>query len=137
MAKETIENLLWVKQMHFPEEPLDWDRLLDKFAQSSYFSFVDTFQERMRFLFMCGMPSCLEALPFKIWHDHIRNLFEWRFDNSTILHGIREKLAHFEGEFPILKEATITLELALWKLRMTVNKNIHQKVLRLPGESQN
>ena len=42
-VKETIENLLCVKQMHFPEEPLDWDRLLDKFAQSSYFSFVDTF----------------------------------------------------------------------------------------------
>ena len=70
---------------------------------------------------MCVMSSRLEALPFK-WHDHIRNLFEWRFDNSTILHGIREKLAHFEGEFPKLKEATITLELTLWKLRTAVKR---------------
>jgi hypothetical protein len=33
--KECIENLLRVKQMHFPEQPLDWGYLLDKFAQHS------------------------------------------------------------------------------------------------------
>ena len=33
--KESIENLLQVRQMHFPEQPLDWDLLLDKFSSSS------------------------------------------------------------------------------------------------------
>jgi hypothetical protein len=33
--KERIENLLCVKQMHFPEQPIDWEYLLDKFAQPS------------------------------------------------------------------------------------------------------
>ena len=31
--KESIENLLHVKQMHFPEQPIDWGYLLDEFAK--------------------------------------------------------------------------------------------------------
>jgi len=70
----------------------------------------------MHFLFMCGMLDCVEALAFNIWwRDHITNtihtaVFEWRLDNSTILLGIRDKLAHFEDEFPKLKEATTIVE---------------------------
>jgi len=30
--KESIENLLHVKQMHLPEQPIDWDHLLDKLS---------------------------------------------------------------------------------------------------------
>jgi len=34
--------------MHFPEQPLDWDHLLDEFANSSTFSFGGLlFQERI------------------------------------------------------------------------------------------
>jgi len=59
--------------------------------------------------------DCVEALAFNIWRDHITNtihtaVFEWRLDNSTILLGIRDKLAHFEDEFPKLKEATTIVE---------------------------
>ena len=32
--KESIENLLCVKQMHFPSQPIDWEHLLDEFASS-------------------------------------------------------------------------------------------------------
>jgi hypothetical protein len=78
---------------------------------------------------MCGMLDCVEALAFNIWRDHITNtihtaVFEWRLVNSTILLGIRDKLAHFEDEFPKLKEAT-----PLWKVAMTVNENIHQDLM--------
>ena len=31
--KESIENLLHVKQMHFPDQTIDWDHLLDEFVQ--------------------------------------------------------------------------------------------------------
>ena len=65
----------------------------------------------------------------KYWVRVRRGKALWlQLDNSTILHGIQEKLAHFEGEFPKLNEATITLELAQWKLGMTENKNIHQEL---------
>jgi hypothetical protein len=127
--KESIENLLSVKQTHFPEQSIDWGYLLDKFAQPSLASFNGApFQECMQFLFMCGMSERVEALPFKVWRDHITNMirtavFEWMRDNLGILRSIQSKLAHFEDELPKLKEATTMLELALWKVRMTVKSH--------------
>jgi hypothetical protein len=124
--KENIENLLHVKQMFFPEQSIDWEYLLDEFAVRSDLCFQSPFQERMRFLFICGMSDHMEALPFKVWRDHISHMirtavFEWRRDNSGILRSIREKLAHFEVELPKLKEVTTILELAMWKVRMHEN----------------
>jgi hypothetical protein len=122
--KERIENLLHVKQMHFPEQPIDWDHLLDEFVKPSYYSFSGApFQERMQFLFMCGMSLRVEALAFKVWRDCIANMFhtaafEYNMDNTVILRWIRTRIAHFEDELPKLKETTSILELALWKLRM-------------------
>jgi hypothetical protein len=40
--KENIENLLCVKQMHFPKQPIDWVYLLDKFSKPSHSLFVWT-----------------------------------------------------------------------------------------------
>jgi len=127
--KERIEILLRVRQMYFPEQPLNWEYLLDKIAVRCVSDIpMDgaPFQERMQFLFWCGMSDRMEALPFKVWRDHISHMirtavFEWRRDNSGILRSIREKLAHFEDELPKLKEASSILELALWKVRMAVN----------------
>ena len=124
--KERIENLLCVKQMHFPEQLIDWEYLLDEFVDPSELCFESTFTERMQFLFICGMSERMEALPFKVWRDHISHMicsavFEWRRDNSGILRSIREKFAHFEDELPKLKEATSILELAMWKVRMLKN----------------
>jgi hypothetical protein len=124
--KENIKNMLWMKQMHFPEQPIDWDHLLDEFARPSQLILRSTFIERMQFLFMCGMSERVDALPFKIWRDHITNMiqnanYKWREDNRPILRRIQEKLAYFEDELPKLKEATTMLELALWKMKMSEN----------------
>jgi hypothetical protein len=121
--KESIENLLCVKQMQFPDQPLDWEYLLDEFVKPSDHSFGVPFRERMRFLVMCGMSDRVEALTFKVWRDYIKSMvytayFKHCRDNSAFLHQIREKLAHFEEELPKLKEITTILELAFWKLRM-------------------
>jgi hypothetical protein len=123
--KESIENLLCVRRMHFPEQRLDWEYLLDEFAQpSNLHSFGGLPNlERLKFLFMCGMSNRVESLAFKVWRDHITNMihtavFEYDEDNSVILREIRDKIAHFEDEFPKLKEATTILELALWKMKM-------------------
>jgi hypothetical protein len=143
--KESIENLLHVKQMHFPEQPIDWGYLLDQFAASHRFCFRVPFQERMRFLFMCGMSERVEALPFKVWRDHITSLihtaaFVYDEDNTVILREIQDKLAHFECEFPKLKEATSILELALWKTRLDdnclkENTTQHQKKIKVDETS--
>ena len=42
--KDSIENLLRVKQRHFPEQPLDWGYLLDEFASNVHISFRSTFK---------------------------------------------------------------------------------------------
>jgi hypothetical protein len=91
--KESIENLLSVKQMHFPEQPIDWEYLLEEFSSSSHHSFYVPFRERMQYLVMCGMSERLEALAFKFWRDHIIDMihtanFLHNIDNSDILHRI-------------------------------------------------
>jgi hypothetical protein len=42
--------------------------------------------------------------------------------NFHIIQGIRAKVAHFEDKLPKLKEITVVLELALWKLKMNEYK---------------
>jgi hypothetical protein len=129
--KENIENMLQMKQLHFPEQTIDWEYLLNKFAEPSPVSFDGVpFQERMRFLFIWGMSSRVEALAFQVWRDYITNMiqtanFQFNTDNTVILRRIQAKVAHFEDEYPRLKEITTILELALWKLRM--NEHIPQE----------
>jgi hypothetical protein len=133
--KENIENLLRVKQMHFPEQPIDWNHLLDGFSSSTLHSFWNSFQERMHFLVTCGMSDRVEALAFKVWRDCISNMIQSSNflyggeDNSNILHRIQDNLVFFEDELPKLKEATTMLELALWKKRIN-DTNHQQKMAR-------
>jgi hypothetical protein len=133
--KESMENLLQVRQMHFPEQPIDWEFLLDKFAarvERSEICFEATFTERMQYLFMCGLSSRVEVLPFQVWRDCIYNMiqtsnFKLFGDNLVILRIIRSRIAYFEDELLKFEEATTILELALWKVRMTVNETFHQE----------
>ena len=121
--KESINNLLWVKQMHFPDQPIDWEHLLGNFANPTRFCFDSTFKEHMQFLVMCGMSSRVEALAFRVWRDYITIMihsadFKWGKRNFHIIQEIRARVTDFEDEYPKLKEITTILELALWKLRM-------------------
>jgi hypothetical protein len=140
--KECIERLLHVKQMHFPQQPIDWDHLLDVFVNpSTGFFHGIPLQERMQFLVMCGMTTHVEAVVFKIWRDCIISMIlTANFacnggDNRHILHRLRAKLAHFEDERDKLKHATTMLELALWKMRINDSSLIenatgHQKKIK-------
>jgi hypothetical protein len=126
--KERIENLLHVKQMHFPNQPIEWDHLLDSFTNynSSRFSCQALFKERLQFLIMCGMSSRVDTLAFKVWRESTLNMilaadFKWGDHNFHIIQGIRARVAHFEDEYLRLKDITSILELALWKLSMNEN----------------
>jgi hypothetical protein len=84
-----------VRQIHFPEQPINWDYLLNEFVNPALEFRLSKvlFQEQMHFLFMCGMSERVEALAFKIWRDNIRHLihtanFKWTGDNSVILRSI-------------------------------------------------
>jgi hypothetical protein len=131
-TKGSIENLLRVKQMHFPEQPLYWEYLLDRLPRLEVLDFSDggqLYQERMQFLSMCGLSSRIESLGIKIWRDDITNMihtanFSWRSNNLDIMRRIRYTLAHFEDELSKLKHITTILELALWKMKM--NEKSHQ-----------
>jgi hypothetical protein len=121
--------------MHFPEQQMDWEYLLDQFASSSRFSFQSDFIERLQFLVMCSMSDSVEALAFKVWRDHITNMnhaADFNLDNdnnSNIIRRIRAKVAHFEGELPKLKEITTILELALWKMRINQANKQEKRLL--------
>ena len=72
---------------------------------------------------MCGMSDRVEALAFKVWRDHSTDMihtanFQCNMDNTDILRRIQAKIAHFEDEYPRLKEITSIIELALWKSGM-------------------
>jgi hypothetical protein len=104
--KESIEQLLRVKQMHFPDQTINWDHLLNMLSQASDFSFKSFFKAKMQFLGMCGMAERVEALPFKVWRDCIFHMihaadFQWGESrvNLIILQRIRAKVAHFEDEY--------------------------------------
>jgi len=124
--KERIENL-HVKQMNFPEQPIDWEYLLDKFTQPSMFDMPGVvFKEQMQFL-SCAAYLTVESLAFTVWRYHITQMihaadFKQGDNNSDTLHSIQEKLAYFEDELPNLKEVTIIIEQALWKV-------IHQEFM--------
>ena len=80
------------------------------------------------------MLEPVEALPFKVWRNYITAMiqtanYKCNVDNSDMLHGIQEKLVHFEDKLPKLKEATTILELALWKKRINENSS-QQKTAR-------
>ena len=88
---------------------------------------------------MCSMSLRVEALAFKVWRERISNMiqtsnFLYNGDNSSILREIQDKIAHFEDELSKLKEATTILEIALWKVRMNIPKDVicrHQKKVRV------
>jgi hypothetical protein len=125
--KERIENLLHARQKHFPEQPIDWDYLLDNFANSFSFCTDENFRERMQFLTMCGMSDRVEALAFDVWRDYMAYVIhsaEFKHGdngNISIVRRILAKATHFDDKYIQLKEITTILELALWKLRINGN----------------
>ena len=137
--KGNMQNMLHVKQMHFPEQPIDWDHLLDVIAASYRFNTPASFQDIMPYLVMCGMSDCVDTLAFKVWRDYIKSMvysakFIHNGDNVHIVRRIQAriqaKVVYFEAKYYKLKEITTTLELALWKLRMNEKISLHEATPR-------
>ena len=73
--QERIENLLCVKQVHYPDQLIDWVYLLDFFAEPSNCNFHGApFQERMRYLVTCCLSSRVEAIGLRVLRDRAREM---------------------------------------------------------------
>lgn len=107
--RESIENLLCVKQMHFHEQPIDWEYLLDNFSNDSQdLTYPSLFAERMQFLYLNGLSLCLEALAFKIWWDHIKNMIKFAEFNYYNQSGNQNIISTIQEKTLILKQNTIS-----------------------------
>jgi len=112
IGRTDAPNLLQVKQIHFPDQSIDWEYLLDEFSSPSHehYSFGGLlFRKRMQLCLMYGMSTRVEALAFKVWRDYVTNMiqaatFDYSRDNLYIISRIQEKVAHFEDEPPKLKD---------------------------------
>ena len=145
-SKESIKYMLRVKQMHFPDQLLDWDHLLDEITNSVDIlnQTTQSITERIQFIVMCDMSTRVEAHAFKSWRENIISMihtanFKYKDrGNSRIIHRIQANVTHFEDEYPKLKEITTILELALWKMsKMSMNVKMaqHQKKMRTDESS--
>jgi len=129
--QESIENLLCVKQVHYPDQLIDWGYLLDLFAEPSNRNFDGApFQERMRYLVTCCLSSRVEAIGLRVLRDRAREMiYATRFNdyasNNFSIAQIQNNLYRIEDEICKLKEATTILELVLWKMRM--NEESHNE----------
>mmetsp|Transcript_27945 Transcript_27945/g.59601 ORF Transcript_27945/g.59601 Transcript_27945/m.59601 type:complete len:562 (-) Transcript_27945:143-1828(-) len=128
---DVIQNLLDVQQTSFPEQRIDWDELLDNLAGPAETFDHFASQETFRFLTNCGFSKRLHAIGVKKWRNDITNEIHsaesvYRFNNSAFLAKIRTVMANREDEYHKLKEATSTLELALWKAKINESNCICQ-----------
>jgi hypothetical protein len=115
--KESIYNLLCAKLMHFPEQLINWDHLLDVFSSYSCYSFrgdysgytyfPSFFRERMQFLVMCGLSTRVEALAFKVWRDHITNMIYFAEFKTTMKLTTSLSYKEYGQKLPIMKMNTL------------------------------
>ena len=102
-TKESIENLLHVRQFHFPEQTIDWEYLLNEFVKPSEFHCKRLFQERMHFLFTCGMSKVVALGNNLLYIRHIyllstlkKKLLEINLIIPLLSHSPNEKYIYYE-----------------------------------------
>jgi len=105
-------SLLNIHQEFIPD--LDWEAWIEELANHDQLSY-STF----RFLFRRGFTDRVNAIGLKQLRDDMMEVMKKpeSFGGSKVgwLNIVRSKLVKYEEEYNRLKEATATLELALWK----------------------
>lgn len=117
-----MRHTLDLKENSFPGQRLDWDSVLNVAAAITprgYAYAVETFQ----FLAMRSVASRVSAIGVKSWRDILENNMATVrkieiTPRKTIIFDLRYAVRCYEMAFQNLKEATTTLELALWKWKI-------------------
>ena len=121
----SIQNLLDLQKVSFPEQSFDWDKVLNTLA-----NIVDTgspaanasLKTIFQFLVKVSISTRVDAIGLKLWRDDMAEmmaeLIPSKQSKGDWLSDVKSKLSHYEAEYQQLKEATSTLELALWKTKL-------------------
>ena len=123
--ESSIHNLLDLQKLSFPAQKIDWDRVLNTLANvvdtgssAANASLKITFQ----ILVKVSISIRVDAIGLKQWRDDVDELMAepipCRQSKGDWLNDVKSKLSHYEAEYQKLKEATTTLELALWKMKL-------------------
>jgi hypothetical protein len=139
-ATSSIQMLLEVQQLFFPEQLIDWHTIIQKATTSATpVVLADVFV----FLAKISYSQRVDAISIKQWRDDMNKIEIEKLnliENGTIdkpirytiswtalpkrqgwFAGFNSKLAGYEARYQELKEATTLLELTLW--RNNINEN--------------
>ena len=137
---DIIQNLLCVYQTSFPEQGIDWDRVLDVLADPVEHHTPAARELTFRFLAREGLLVRVNAIGVKQWRNNLEreltreradlisiNELEYKvFNRFAFLVQTRNSLEYHEEEYRKLKESTSIIELALWKAKIN-EENLTQQ----------
>ena len=138
VPSQVLTNLLDTQKSHFPDQQIDLDNLLNYFARPSTSS-----RRRPSAIFKClrrcsisarvesiglkqlrkDIADMIEGIPHFTDHDNLLSTNTRRAHLDRIL----SMLAAYERDFQSLKEATTTLELALWRVKMNEDMGLRNQ----------
>jgi len=134
--KKVIQNLFQVQQESFPDQDIDWWRTFIK--EMPHMDIENVSQITFQAIVQCCISKRLNEIGLKLWRDDIHNHLEYAYSMNRKripwFNGMNSKLTQFETEYTKLKEATILLELAIWKNKMCVingNKKRYNKKAKI------
>lgn len=114
-----IQNLLKTQQRSFPDQYLDMQDVVMKLAESTtYSSMFNRICVRIatfRYLLEVSMFKRLDSLNVKRWREEMETSINKFPDISTLREGNAIRLYSKLVSYETLKEATMLLELVLWK----------------------
>ncbi|KAL7542975.1 hypothetical protein ACHAXR_012277 [Thalassiosira sp. AJA248-18] len=121
---KTVKNLLDMQRNSFPNQSIDWDKVLPKVLGKMEeigivcVDAVDDPAETYRFLLHFSISGRLNSIGVKQWRDMIMDEINCCPIGSVYRNFICFSLLDYETKYGELKEATSMLELVLWKKKI-------------------
>ena len=124
LHSELIQYLQEIHQRLFPDiNNADWQKVCEEFIKP----FNNPRDNKVfRFLVKCSVSERLNAIGVRKWRTDIQNLVYGlhlieHYNLTTDCDTVHSKLISYEQEYRQLKDATLLLELALWKSEIDQN----------------
>ena len=124
--ESSIQSLLNLQKVSFPAQKIDWDRVLNTVANTEPLHsnpiHDKPLKSTLRFLVKISISTRVDAIGLKLWRDDMSKMMTKQIplkqSKRVWLSDAKSKLSYYEDEYQQLKEATTTLELALWKTKL-------------------
>ena len=124
--ESSIQSLLDLQKASFPAQKIDWNEILNTLANvpvKPYDGVNVSLESILQFVLKVSTVTRVNAIGVKLWRDNVAEMMAEpipRRKQSKVdwLSNVKSKLRHYEDEYQQLKDATTTLELALWKVKL-------------------